>query len=176
MKSKNKPGMFNHVHRQRHPDDHFFDHGEIVLVERYKESGLSGDEWRFSWIIKLFRKDRLLATKTCGGTYYQLAAIELARGIALGGEILMDLHKDWEVVQKWDPNQEEGICCQPGCIATATIKYRMKSRFDLSCFFSSPIDNGEIYYREFCDRHKERGDGGLDDGMGNYEILETLPC
>lgn len=39
------------------PDAQAFDEVRIVTVPRYKQSGLSGDEWRISAAIRLYRKD-----------------------------------------------------------------------------------------------------------------------
>lgn len=36
------------MHYKRHPDFETYDRITIDTVERYKTSGLSGDEWRFS--------------------------------------------------------------------------------------------------------------------------------
>ena len=38
----------NPPHFERHPDDEWYDEVRIVTVPRYKTSGLSGDEWRFT--------------------------------------------------------------------------------------------------------------------------------
>src|SRR5207244_1606996 len=42
------------------PDAQAFDEVKITTVPRYKQSGLSGDEWRISGHIQLFRKGRLM--------------------------------------------------------------------------------------------------------------------
>lgn len=158
--------------RERHPDDlSFFDEVKIELRERYKTSGLSGDEWRFSWLIRCYRKGRCLVERRCGGHVSEYAGIIAAEALALGGETTMGAPR-WEIVEKWDPSMEDGVCCQPGCCEPASVRYRMKKRFDRSCRYSEPILDDEIRYREFCHKHADRGDAGLDDGPSNYELME----
>lgn len=50
----------------RHDDDEWIDEVRIVTVPRWKESELSGDEWRFSTRIELYRKGHLLARSGSG--------------------------------------------------------------------------------------------------------------
>lgn len=50
----------------RHPDDPFIDSVRIQIVERYKTSGISGDEWRFSYVVEMIRKGACVASKAVG--------------------------------------------------------------------------------------------------------------
>src|SRR3989304_10108915 len=58
--------LSNSPHYSRHPDDEWVDEIKLEVVPRYKESELSGDEWRVSTKISIFRKGHLLHEETCG--------------------------------------------------------------------------------------------------------------
>ncbi len=155
-----------------HPKDPFVDDGQIKIVERYKTSGLSGDEWRFSVRIELLRKGKVVAYRDVNGMDF--AAIEMARALNIGvGELEMEDY--WNVVSR-DEMPGDGFCCQPGCPNTATRTYVMKKLYDRSCSFKK--DNGSSYEgaplecREFCDDHGQRGDCGLDDANANYVCVK----
>ncbi len=150
----------------RHPEDLFWDGGRIRVVERYKTSGLSGDEWRFSYNVELLRKDVVVARTTVGSLEY--AAATLASAIQL---CLAELEQDsrWEVMP-WETVPNEEVCCQPGCSNLSTRTYVMKKLFDRSCMFEKLNDAN--YAREFCDEHGQRGDCGLDDANANYVCVK----
>lgn len=153
----------------RHPRDPFYDKTRIRIVERYKTSGLSGDEWRFSFVVEIFRKGTLVASKTVNDMEY--AAVMLAAAVHMDLDELG--HDGWDVLE-WEQIPNAGICCQPGCSKKATRKYVMKELFDRSCSFNKPNKPllERIYGREFCDAHGERGDCGLDDANRNYICIE----
>ena len=49
-------GMFH----RHHPDDEIYDEIHITCQERYKTSGLSGDEWRFGWRVEFKFKGQVV--------------------------------------------------------------------------------------------------------------------
>ncbi len=55
---------FNKPHFKLHPDDQGVDRIEIDVVPRFKTSGLSGDEWRVSGRILMFRKGELVGERS----------------------------------------------------------------------------------------------------------------
>src|SRR5688572_7515814 len=135
------------------PDAQGFDEVRIVTVPRYKESELSGDEWRISASIQFWRKGEMVCESGCrdveaavtmvGGEY--LRALDNARGSFAG----------------------DGVHCdQEGCALFATVRYRLKATYCRAGHKSETLGNE---YRHFCDRHKTRGDCGLDDADSNYE-------
>lgn len=135
------------------PDAQAFDEIRIVTVPRYKESELSGDEWRISASIQFYRKGEMVHESGCrnveaavtmlGGEY--LRAIDNAKG-HFGGD---------------------GIHCdQEGCSAPAIIRYSMKAEY---CRAGHKSEVSRPTYRHFCERHHVRGDCGLDDADRNYE-------
>ena len=157
------------LHWIDHPDDVFYDEAKIVTVERYKTSGLSGDEWRFSYKVELYRKGQLVAWTQVGS--FEYAALQLLRATMLA---LVELEGDehWETIDHRELRRE-GFCCQPGCSNRSVGKYVLKKLFDKQCRFEGPNDyGGGKAYREFCEEHLERGDCGLDDANENYICIE----
>lgn len=137
------------------PDAQAFDEVRIITVPRYKESGLSGDEWRISANIQFYRNGILVheaehvarnVERACAfAAYYHAVACDEGKGFFAG---------------------EDPFCDQEGCAERATVTYRVKQKF---------CDNGNAHeqfhesIRRFCGRHAVRGDCGLDDADRNYE-------
>jgi len=91
------------LHWIDHPDDVFYDEAKIVTVERYKTSGLSGDEWRFSYKVELYRKGQLVAWTQVGS--FEYAALQLLRATMLA---LVELEGDehWETIDHRELRRE----------------------------------------------------------------------
>lgn len=139
--------------RAMKPDAQGFDRVEITTVPRYKTSGLSGDEWRISVTIRVFRKGRLIAERS-------VRNVEAAAAFLPGW--LLELNGNGKAFYAGEDN----ICDQEGCCNDATVTYRLKKKFCREGHPSAP-QNGE--HRKFCEEHKRRGDCGLDDADRNYE-------
>lgn len=156
-------------HRQRHPDDVRFDRIEVRLVERWKASGISGDEWRFSTIIELHRRGRMLYRYESRDQDFAL--LHLARLPFLAPATFED--EGWEPVWRedgkgdpWGSRAEWRHCAQPGCKLQAVVRYPLLRHYDDTCSMSRPAEPGD--FREFCRLHARRGDCALDDGTTNY--------
>ncbi len=137
------------------PDRQGFDEVRIVTVPRWKESELSGSEWRISACITMMRKGHVIAERRFGN-------VENAARFL-----------DWVMSEvqdegKCDLNNPlfQGLCDQEGCSDSATVIYRLKARYCHEGHKSDVMPQGE--YRQFCERHKQRGDCGLDDADENY--------
>lgn len=145
-------------HYDLRPKAQGFDEVRIFTVPRYKQSGLSGDEWRISATIQLWRKGKMIVERHCG-------TVEAATAILPGFfiESLDNAHGFFG---------GDGIHCdQEGCAERATVKYRKKLDYCREGHKAEPL---WPTYRHFCDRHKKRGDCGLDDADSNY-IEEPMP-
>lgn len=148
--------------RADRPDSQFVDEVRIVTVPRWKESELSGDEWRISARIDFYRKGVVVGSQG-------------ARDIAMAVRFA-----DWFLVSgrengKIDVPNTLGDCCdQEGCCKPWTTKLRLKARYgrDGKVIPPSAWMKDVTEYRAFCDEHKERGDCGLDDADRNYEPTE----
>ena len=129
-----------------------FDEVRIVTVPRYKSSGLSGDEWRISASIQLFRKGKMIHERGVGNvemgcvfaaaTYYEAQDNGLAYFAGDG------IH-----------------CDQEGCNAVADVRYQVIYSYCREGHRSEP---SRPTYRHFCERHKHRGDCSLEDADANY--------
>lgn len=160
------------IYRQRHPDDRsFIDAVQVFTKERWKSSG-PGSQWRFSVVVELMRKGRVMFRGVFGTMPYAMAAAAAASllpPLELVGDSV------WETVTSDDPDLEIGTCCQPSCTKPSTVWYRMKREYDKSCSLSRQLGKDELWYREFCKAHAKRGDQGLDDGPKNYTKLAEAP-
>jgi len=145
------------------PDAQAFDEIRIVTVPRFKQSGLSGDEWRIHAEAQFYRKGRLIFSEGCRN-------VQTACGLLYG----------W-YVRACDDGKGyfagDGVTCdQEGCHEPATVCYRRKHAYCDRGHKSDPSD--VALYRHFCERHRERGDCAFDDADANYieEPMELPPA
>lgn len=148
--------------RADRPDSQFVDEIRIVTGPRWKESEMSGDEWRISARIDFYRKGVVVGSAG-------------ARDIATAARFV-----DWHLTAgrengKIDVPNTLGECCdQEGCCKPWTTRYQLKERYgrDGKVIARGKWMDGVTEFRAFCDEHKERGDCGLDDADRNYEIMD----
>ena len=142
-----------------HPEDERFDEIHIQCVERWKESELSGDEWRFSYVATIKRKDEEIGHVGASTLDWLLKGLQW-RMMTAGEDDKFD-HDAW--------NRTKDKCDQPGCSNLATIFYKRLKRYTKQgeALFPSLYYDGKEY-RQFCNRHKVRGDCALDDADHNY--------
>lgn len=155
-----------------HPRAQYFDRASIRVVERYKTSAASGDEWRFSVVVELFRKGTLVAEKPVGGDMLA-AAIEMARGLSMGPQQIED-DPHWITHVAGPHFVYDEHCCQWGCPDGGTDTYVLKKRWSERCKMSEP-NTGRVHARKFCHTHRIRGDCGLDDADENYIRVDERP-
>jgi hypothetical protein len=156
----------------RHEDDEWFDAVTIRIAERWKESELSGDEWRFSYVMTFWRKGVPLARRSTSRFNWALGYLpSMIDSLAPVGndDELRDTwaEKSASIFGHPDPYFEE-FCAQPGCKALATVEYRLKRSYCNRCG-EGKVPNRE-QRRRFCDAHRRRGDCGLDDADVNYQL------
>lgn len=143
-----------------HPDDERFDNITVEIVPRWKESELSGDEYRFSYVIKAWRKGEVIVSRSFSRLDWALKALNYVVFISDD-----DNHFDREA---WDRTKK--LCAQPGCAELPTIFYKRLKPYTKS---GEELVEHEFRkeYRQFCDKHKVRGDCALDDADHNYEVI-----
>lgn len=141
--------------RDLRPDAQPFDEILIKTVPRYKESEMSGDEWRISALVQLKRKGLVVHEKVYGNIEY--AAAFLPGLLATEGSGGSGFYAG-----------VGNFCDQEGCASQATVSY--KKKFDF-CRSGHRSEQPSEAYRMFCEKHKSRGDCGLDDADVNYEAL-----
>lgn len=154
-------------HYDRHRDDEIIDEITFRVVPRYKESYLSGDEWRVSTVVELKRKGETLVTSTYNSM--KDAAAHLPWLLRTWVETL-----DEEGSKRWSQRikTDEGTCHQAGCSAPATVHYKLKKQYSREGYEKDLADYHCEVRRAFCDRHSRRGDCGLEDSDSNYERVQ----
>jgi len=135
------------------PDAQAFDEIRIITVPRYKQSGLSGDEWRIHAEAQFFRKGKLIFSEGASN-------MEHAAGLLYS----------WYLHAQADGKAYfagDGVTCdQEGCHEPVTVRYRRLFDYCRSGHKTEVTDIAR--YRHFCEKHKTRGDCALDDADLNY--------
>ena len=137
--------------RDIRPDAQAFDEIRMLTAPRFKESGLSGDEWRISATVQFMRKGKIVHEDHCGNN------IESA---------IRNLGYLWGTACDEGKAYFAGIdyyCDQEGCSEKATVTYRKKKDWCSRCGEKKewPTWQKEDVVRCVCDKHKHRGDCGL---------------
>ncbi len=142
-----------------HPDDEGIDRIEIQMVPRFKESGLSGSEWRVSAFIRLFRKGEMVYEEQHGA---------LENAVAFLPHLLNSL-SDHLAKPLWGETKK---CYQVSCSEEGKHKRYLKTQYSKQG--EGPLPESFFNkFRRFCDKHLHRGDGDLEDADTNY--TETPP-
>lgn len=137
-----------------HRDDEGIDKIEMQIVPRYKESELSGDEWRVSCHVSFYRKGNLIME----------TSFNKMESAILGLGHLWNTRPEWSPIALWGFDGTE--CHQPSCAEPATHVFQMKERF--SAQGDGPLPQGSFSsFVAYCDKHKTRGDCGREDADRN---------
>lgn len=145
------------------PDAQAFDEIRLVTIPRFKQSELSGDEWRISVNIEFYRNG-IKIHETWGGHEMEAAC----------GHLYSKLHETTDNGIGYFAG--DGIHCdQEGCSNKATVLYKIKQRY---CVGGGKCGQKKESYgdehRCFCEKHKHRGNSDLEDNDDNYELVKTL--
>jgi len=151
-------------HFKLHPDDEGVDRIEIDVVPRFKTSGLSGDEWRVSARLRVYRKGELVGEKS----YTSMEAV------ACFLPFLWKTLSDWTEGPLYS-GERGGKCQQAGCAHPATVTYRLKREYSARGEGPLPPNVLGMPLRRFCAAHATRGDCALEDADENYELLSGTP-
>jgi hypothetical protein len=154
----------------RHEDDEWYDEVTIRVVERWKESELSGDEWRFSYFIEFKRKGHTVLSRTFSRLPWALAHVP-----ALG---LADMDED-EHAEAITLLRDFGrFCAQPGCQAEPTREFRILVLYEKGSGAAAYMSRDTDYRFRFCAKHGTgRGDCGLQDSDANLvEVAFGAPA
>ena len=142
---------------KRHHDFESFDKITFEIVPRYKESGISGDEWRQHVEVQFWFKGHIVHSAGFGNmrTALMMTSAEWIRA----QEPILDT-----VIKI-----EEDTCDQPSCGEPPIHRYILKDRFSNKGEKLDKSDgSGRQYYRQFCEKHGVRGDCGREDSDNNY--------
>lgn len=144
--------------RDLKPDAQAFDKIIIETVPRWKDSEMSGSEWRISAKTSFYRKGNLIAEE------YSSDVQHAAYLVGAKHIMLCDDAKGFFA-------GEGNICDQEGCENKATKVFQKKYDY---CREGHKSENPSNAYRLFCEKHSQRGDCGLDDCDSNYTVSELL--
>lgn len=150
------------VQFERHEDDEFYDEVRLRVVERWKESELSGDEWRFSYVVEFCRKGQVLIQRGFSRLEWALAHVPSIplNDLSYGAD---EEHQD--VARELT---KYTLCFQPGCTNDATREFRLLKLFTPRSGVEMPASDYYDHRVRYCDRHAEnRGDCGLMDSDSN---------
>lgn len=136
------------------------DEVRIKTAIRWKESELSGDEFRISGRMEFYRNGRLVHSASARNVETACAHVAYHHAVAL------DEGKGYFA-------GEEDFCDQEGCSEKGTTALQLKRGYNRDGSERKLSEDGE--YRLFCDKHKHRGDCSLEDSDDNYIILEAIP-
>lgn len=136
-----------------------FDEIRIVTVPRFKESELSGDEWRYHADMQFFRKGKLICSS--GARDVEMACAHLG-------------YRHSEALDNGNGYfaGEDGICDQEGCAEKAEVWLEIIRGYTRDGDEKRLSSEGE--YRNFCKRHSHRGDCALEDADTNYKEITRL--
>lgn len=147
----------NHVGHQKQES---FDRITIEKAPRWKESEMSGDEWRFSAHVVFYLK---------GIVVHEESYSDIATAAAFLPSLLSGGLQDNDAL--WTARQAAlaGKCDNPACANSAEFIHHLKERYIGNEAVQRPVrDGGE--HRRFCAKHKHRGDCALDDADRNYDV------
>jgi hypothetical protein len=161
--------MFNKPDYKRHNDDEWIDEVRIVTVPRYKTSGLSGDEWRFSAQVQFLRKGVVLYERAFSKIHYAIDFLP-----ALQHEYADQGRGDQDVGgNKVDFDK---FCFNPGCKADGVVEYELIDEY-ISPYGIKREKKAwrNSVRRRFCEEHAKRGDCALEDADRNYRLISAPP-
>ena len=154
-------GISGEPWHENHPEDERFDRIVIEVNPRWKESELSGDEWRFSYVIKAYRKGELIIQRSWSTLEYAVGALYYTLHIG---------PQDGEYFDREAWERTKILCDQPGCAEVATVFYHRKKPYT-NRGAELVAETRHYQYRQFCSKHRHRGDCDLDDADHNYEQI-----
>jgi hypothetical protein len=150
---------------RRHHDDKIIDGFDLKPELRYKTSGLSGDEWRVSYVLTIRRKGTILFQRGYHTPQDAVHHLPWLMRVMFEGDTEGFDRKAWE--KRID--DDEKACAQPGCGGPATVRYQFKDTYTPNGEGPLPREEGMwAYVTQFCAAHSTRGNCGREDAEHNY--------
>lgn len=153
---------------KRHEDDDWIDEIKIIIVPRYKTSGMSGDEWRFSATVQLFRKGVLLFERSFSKLHY---AIDFLSAIQ---HEYADQGRGYKDADD-NPVDFDRFCFNPGCREDGVVEYELINEYIRAGIKEEKRSWRGPARRRFCELHAQRGDCALEDADSNYILISAPP-
>ena len=128
-----------------------FDRINMEVVPRYKQSELSGDEWRQHVEVTFYFKGQIVKSFSCGDM--------IAASMMLGWHLInMSGEQYDEAIPDLVRQLEETKCFQPSCCNDGNHKLYLKDLFSNTGERLDKEEKHFNYFRLFCDKHLTRGD------------------
>lgn len=142
-----------------------FDKVVISTVPRFKESPVSGSEWRLGSKIEFMKKGKVIFIKETGS------------GVESTLNRMPEHLQDDDLAEAVMDSREalEGFCDQEGCSAAWTRTYKLKNTFCDGCARPENTHDPRPLVVRFCDRHSDRGSQSYEDCNGNYDMGSNTP-
>ena len=152
--------MNKSAHHKRLGDFESFDEIRLYVVPRFKQSELSGDEWRQHVQIDFMFKGE----KVAEASYSRMQ------------DAIGFLYSDWIKFQEPIPKriieiEHAGKCDQPSCREDAIARFWIGRLFGRQGETLDPAEAVPAWsksYRQFCAFHAGRGDSDREDNDENY--------
>ena len=165
------------IYFDKHREDEYFDEVKVVILPRYKTSGLSGDEWRFTHQARLFWKGQQIGHRNF--LNLQDALREMDWWVRNINELVKFRFKEYddgshleELINFPDEKLRVEYCAQPGCPNKATHTFIKKKKWTKDGMAEVPMHG--VHAIRFCQQHTTRGDCALEDADKNLELFEAL--
>lgn len=150
---------------KRHADDEWVDEIRLTTVPRFKESGMSGDEWRTSARVEYLRKGHVVAVESYHNLRHAVARVARHAGMGFApASWPLDEHA---LSMEAERALDEDYCMQPGCAEPWTVEYAQTHE---GCGRCGTVREHRYHdvRRRFCEAHRHRGDSDLDDMDERY--------
>lgn len=149
--------MEKKIKKHLRPDHQMYDKVVIETNPRFKDSELSGSQWRISASIQFYCKGRVMHQASFN-------SIETALDF-----VKAEYHKGADNGRA-DIPYEDLFCDQEGCERLPKTIYKLKQQYNEE---GLPKQHQFIQHRSFCNVHDNRGDQSYNDNMNNYEVVKV---
>lgn len=156
--------MNKRIWHKPHPDAEGVDEIRMKVVPRFKTSDMSGDEWRVSTLVEIFRK----GVKVYETSFSRLRDAAQFLPWVLNVDVIEGPNAPKGGLFRADPDE----CHQAGCSEKSVNTYRLKKEYSSRGEGPLPADEHSEHRRAFCEKHSHRGDCGLEDSDVNYELID----
>lgn len=164
----NAPQPERHPWVKRHGDDEWVDEIRFRTVPRFKESELSGSEWRVSVTVEYLRKGVVVCRESYSRMTWAIAHVAVHAGGLHPGDFDHERLIDAGAIRRLD----QDYCMQPGCSEPWTVELEQTHQGCGQCGTVKENVHQNVV-RRFCDQHRRRGDSDLDDNDDRYRQLRV---
>jgi len=146
--------------RYRHPDDEYVDEVKIGTAHRWKDSEISGSEWRRSSTLLFLRKGHVVFQR-------DFRALSHAVEASPWFKLIWDEEPGFRALSA---EVERSLCQQPGCQRPPSPRIYQLGKRQISrqhdVLVGIPADRPVLTW--WCEAHERRGDCGLEDRDDNW--------